>query len=125
VRIDELSFQRGKEIVAAKPEILASILAVIVNAQEAHLRNSRISVAEHLRREFLVEGWPQYNSRNLFLNEQIAIEISNGRGGIKKFLSDKKINVVVVVTEAKKLQLVKAEFEGIRITVPIWFIGLK
>jgi len=124
VRIDELSFRRGKEIVAAKPEILASILAAIVNAQEAHLRNSRVSITTHLQREFLAEGWPQYKSKASFLNQRIAVEISYSGSKIE-ILTNKKIAGAVIITKAARLPVIRTILQRRAASVPIWLIGLK
>ena len=57
MRIADHSFRHAKEWLLTRPELHASLLAVIVNAQEAQIRSPRNSLTEHLRREFLAEGW--------------------------------------------------------------------
>jgi hypothetical protein len=151
VRIDELSFRHGKEILAQHPENFASILAAIINAQEAHVRKPRNSLACHLRGEFLSEGWAKGKKTEphfSFLKNRVAIEIQLSSyelffRSFLRFLSAYKndeINVGVLITCAKPIpcdtepksttptiERVKNDLLSLRqtMTVPIWIIALK
>jgi hypothetical protein len=151
VRIDEFSFRFGKEIIASRPETFASILAAVVNAQEAYLRRPKISIAAHLVREFSGEGWPKCGKSEpsfSFLKDRVAIEIEFSRceflsRDYLRFLSaynSDKIDVGVLITHseaglarvkykavAPSIIRVKADLAWLRgtITVPIWVIALK
>jgi len=134
VRIDEFSFRFGKEIIAARPELFASVLAALVNAQEARRRNQKISNEIHLRREFTAEGWSKGQSlkpRFSFLKERIAIQILFSDRDLLRFLSafvSDQIDVGVLIVDSKtELNRIKADLAWLRgiITVPVWVIGLK
>lgn len=151
MRIDELSFRHGKEILAHHPEAFASILAAIINAQEAHVRKPRISLACHLHREFLSEGWTKGKKTEphfSFLKNRVAIEIQLSSyelffRSFLRFLSayrGDEINAGVLVTCAKPIrshtepksamptiERVKDDVLSLRqaLTVPIWIIALK
>jgi hypothetical protein len=134
VRIDEHSFRFGKEILQARPGLYASILAALVNAQEARLREPKISKAEHLRREFAAEGWLNGGAsepRFSFLRERVAVQILFSDRALLRFLfafkSDQIDVGVLIVGSRSKLKRVKADLAWLRgiITVPIWVIGLK
>jgi len=151
VRVDEFSFRYGKEIIASRPELFASVLAAVINAQEAYLRRPKASAAAHLFREFLVEGWPKCGRAEpsfSFLKDRVAIEIEFSRyeflsRDYLRFLSaynTDKIDVGVLITHAESgltrvkqkavapsLTRVKADLAWLRgtITVPIWVIALK
>jgi hypothetical protein len=134
VRIDEFSFKSGKEILASRPEFYASILAALVNAQEAHLRKPKTSKAKYLRREFSAEGWskgPSLEPRFSFLKERIAIQILFSDRDLVRFLSafiSDQIDVGVLILDSKnKLNRVKADLAWSRgaVAVPIWVIALK
>jgi len=155
VRIDELSFRFGKEFLITRPETLASILAVIVNAQEAHLRKPKSSIACHLQAELSAEGWKKeiiegklHTQYFDFYKSEVAIEIEFSRyefiyRDFIRFLAAynaNKIDVGVIITNTREgLERIKykssgpsyervcEELDWLRptLTVPLWIIGLK
>ena len=151
MRIDELSFRHGKEILAQHPEAFASILAAVVNAQEAHVRKPKNLLACHLHNEFLSEGWVRGKKTEphfSFLKNRVAIEIQLSSYELffrsyLRFLSayrGDEINAGVLVTCAKPIpcdtepksamptiERVKGDLLSLRqtLTVPIWIIALK
>ena len=134
MRIDEFSFRSGKKILASRPALFASVLAALVNAQEAHLRRPNISKAEHLRREFLAECWSKGESlepRFSFLKERIAVQILFSDRDFLRFISAFKSGQidagVLIVASRSKLNRVKADLVWLRstITIPIWVVALK
>jgi restriction endonuclease BglII len=134
VRIDEFSFKSGKEILASRPALYASILAALVNAQEARLRKPKTSKAKYLHREFPAEGWgkgPSSEPRFSFLKERIAIQILFSDRDLTRFLSafvSDQIDVGVLIVDSKnELNRIKADLAWLRgtITVPLWVIALK
>lgn len=96
VRIAECSFHRAKEYLVTRPEIYASLLAVIVNAQEAQIRSPRISLSKHLRREFICEGW------------QPDFQFAQGRAHIQYF--DFFKNRVAIDIEFSRYELIYRDF---------------
>ena len=151
MRIDELSFRHGKEILAQHPETSASILAAIINAQEAHVRKPRNSLICHLHSEFLSEDWAEGKKTEphfSFLKNRVAIEIQLSSyelffRSFLRFLSayrGDEINAGVLVTCAKPIpcdtepksaiptiKRVKGDLISLQqtLTVPIWIIALK
>lgn len=118
VRIVEYSFCHAKEWLVTRPEIHASLLAALVNAQEAQIRSPRIALGKHLRREFGSEGWQgnfQFEEGKLqtqsfdFFKNRVAIEIELSRyefiyRDIIWFLAAYnagKIDVGVIITNTK------------------------
>lgn len=134
MRIDEFSFRFGKKILASRPALFASVLAALINAQEAHLRKPKVSKAKYLRREFSAEGWSKRQlsePRFSFLKERIAIQILFSDRDLLRFLSafvSDQIDVGVLIVDSKtELNRIKADLAWLRstITVPIWVIALK
>ena len=134
MRIDEFSIRFGKEILWARPELHASILAALVNAQEAHLREPNISKAEHLRREFAAEGWLKGRAsepRFSFLRERVAVQIRFSNRVLLRFLFAFKadqIDVGVLIVDSKsQLSRVTTDLIWLRpaLTVPLWVICLR
>jgi hypothetical protein len=154
VRIKELSFRYGKECLATRPEIFASILAAVVNTQEAQLRKPKTLIASHLKVELLAEGWKreiltekpkQYFD---FYKQKVAIEteFSSHEFIYQDFIcflaayNADKIDVGVIVTNTRdgsnrikhkssgpSYERVCEELDWLRPTliVPLWIIGLK
>ena len=102
-----------------RPEIHASLLAAIINAQEAQIRSPGIALDKHLRREFGSEGWQanfQFDQGKLktqsfdFFKKRVAIEIEFSRyefiyGDFIRFLAAynaDKIDVGVLITSTKE-----------------------
>jgi hypothetical protein len=151
VRIDEHSFRFGKEILAARPELLASVLAVVVNAQESQLRKPSISIGAHLNRELSAEGWKKFRKRQpifSFFKSRVAVEVEiSQREFVYRSLicflaayNANKIDVGVLITNTRvgwerikhkssgpSYERVLEELEWLRptLTVPLWIIGLK
>jgi hypothetical protein len=154
VRIDDLSFRYGKEFLTTRPETLASILAVVVNAQEAQLRAPQISIADHLKTELFSEGWKKEALKAKpahifnFFKQRVAIETEFSRyefiyRDFIRFLAAynaNKIDVGVIITNTKaglerikykssgpNYERVLEELDWLRptLTVPLWIIGLK
>ena len=134
MRIDEFSFKSGKEILASRPALYSSILAALVNAQEARLRKPKTSKAKYLHREFSAEGWgkgPSLEPHFSFLKERIAIRIQFSDRDLMRFLSafvSDQIDVGVLIVDSKnELNRIKADLAWLRgtIVVPIWVIALK
>jgi hypothetical protein len=133
-RLDEFSIRFGKEILWARPELHASILAALVNAQEAHLREPTISKAEHLRREFAAEGWLKGGAsepRFSFLRERVAVQIRFSDRALLRFLYAFKadqIDVGVLIVDSKsQMSRAASDLLWLRstLTVPLWVIALK
>jgi hypothetical protein len=103
----EFSIRFGKEILWARPELHSSILAALVNAQEAHSREPNISKAEHLRREFAAEGWLKGGAsepRFSFLRERVAVQILFSDRALLRFLyafKSDQIDVGVLIVDSK------------------------
>jgi hypothetical protein len=130
VRIAEYSFHHAKEYLLTRPEIHASLLAVVVNAQEAQIRSPRISLIKHLHREFICEGW-QANFQlergklhtqyfDFFKNRvAIGIEFSHYEFIYQDFIqflaayNADKIDIGVLITNTKKgLSRIKYKSSG-------------
>ena len=118
MRVLEHSFRHAKEWLLTRPEIHASLLAVIINAQEAQISSPRISLSRHLRRAFLAEGWQenhqlvrgQLHAQHVdFFKSGVAIEIELARyefiyRDFIRFLAAynaNKIDVGVIITNTK------------------------
>jgi len=148
VRISELSFRSGKKAVAKHPEILASIFAAIVNAQEAQLKKPRISIEKHLQRELLEESWTKSKKNPSFLNGHVAVHTEFSRyelvyRDIFQLLAaynEGRIDASVIITNTMvgsrrvKHRLNESHFERVckelerlypSFPVPIWVIGLR
>ena len=151
MRIEELSFRSGKEILAKQPEIYASVLAALVNAQAAYRKGATSSEVNHLHREFVAEGWIR-NARSepsfSFLKDRVAIQIEYSRReylfhSYLRFLAAyklKEIDIAVLITPLKSRasraqnKKVAASFASVEadlvwlhgiIKVPIWVVALK
>jgi hypothetical protein len=148
VRINELSFRSGKEAIAKRPEILASIFAAIVNAQEAQLRRPMVSIEKHLQRELLAESWMRPKKNLLFQKKRIALytEFSHYEFIYRDLFellvahNADKIDVGVILTNTTLgSRRVKQKFKGSHFdhicsdlewlrpafSLPVWVIGLR
>lgn len=148
MRIDDLSFRSGKAVVAKNPEILASIYAAIVNAQEAQLKNPKVSILRYLERELSAEGWTKPEQYLSFLKKRVALSIEFSRyefiyRDFIQFLAAHKagkidVAVLIISTQAAAKRIKQKStgfhFEHVcedlkwlhqSISVPIWVIGLR
>jgi hypothetical protein len=148
VRISEFSFRSGKETVAKHPEILASIFAAIVNAQEAQLQKPKISIVKHLERELSAERWTKPEQNLSFLKKRVSLEIefSHYEFVYRDFIrflaayATDKIIVGVLITNTEvgadrikhksdqpHFERVCQELKPLRSSflVPIWVVGLR
>jgi hypothetical protein len=78
----------AKEFLVTKPELHGSLLAVVINAQEAQRQTPHIPTPDLLRREFILEGWQQkfrleqgkqHTQYFDFFKSRVAIEIEFSR----------------------------------------------
>ena len=130
MRIDELSIRFAKEFLITQPETYASILAAIVNAQEAQIKGPSIGLPIHLKRAFknegwgdeapTVEDWPHTRRFELF-KSRVAIEIEFSRyefiyRDFIRFLAAynaNKIDVGVIITNTREgLERIKYKSSG-------------
>lgn len=130
MRIGEFTFRHGKEYLLTRPELHASILAVIVNAQEAQINSPRTSLTILLRREFASEGWEndsvfvegKHHTQYFdFFKSRVAIEIEFSRyefiyRDFIRFLAAynaNKIDVGVIITNTREgLNRIKYKSSG-------------
>ena len=151
MRIKDHSFRFGKEIISARPEQYASVLAAIVNSQEAHLRKPGIPLEDHLIRELTAEGWKKSkNGRPVFsfFNSRVSIEteFSSPEFMYRDFIyfltayNADKIDVgVIIVSTRDGMKRIKQSSSGISyehvceelnwlrriLPVPMWIVGLE
>ena len=130
MRIAEYSFHHAKDYLLTRPEIYASLLATVVNAQEAQIRGPKTSLCKHLRREFASEGWQvnfRFDQNKLytqyfdFFKDNVAVEIELSRyefiyRDFIRFLAAynaNKIDVGVIITNTKAgLERIKCKSSG-------------
>jgi hypothetical protein len=134
VRIEEFSFRSGKRVVSSKPEVYASILAALVNAQEASARNPKISSLKHLRREFSDEGWNGSETvRDPFFFEKYRVSVhlcASAKSVLRTFSRlnseqfDARVLVALSRTGLHRAKQLIARSPQARL-IPIWLIWLK
>ncbi|HXR46769.1 MAG TPA: BglII/BstYI family type II restriction endonuclease [Candidatus Limnocylindrales bacterium] len=130
MRIAEYSIHRSKEYLVTRPEIHASLLAAVVNAQEAQIRAPKTSIVKHLCREFKSEGWQadfQFEQGKLhtqyfdFFRNRVAVGIEFSRyefiyQDFIRFLAAynaNKIDVGVIITNTREgLERIKYKSSG-------------
>ncbi len=151
MRIEEFSFRRGKEILTKRPEVHASILAALINTQEACRGKGASARARRLHQELEAEGWAKGIAEGEMISlvkERVAVEVE--LAGHEPIYRDYlrllsiykagKITAGVLITNADSRSKqsrgraraatfgrVKTELEQWHdvITVPIWVVGLK
>lgn len=142
MRISQLSHRNGQEKLAAQHEIRASILASIINAQEACSRKTRLEeLTKLLLNALRQEGWNCADSPKKLRggvhakkgDVVLSIELEHPElfyGHYLRLLHvirNSDAEVGVFITSDSKLSLVKADLAWLNgtITVPIWVIALK
>jgi hypothetical protein len=151
VRTKDHSFRFGKEIISARPDQFASVLAAIINSQEAHLGRPSIPIANHLNRELAAEGWKKSANGHpvfSFFKSRVSIETEFSSPkfiyrDLIYFLSAynvDKIDVgVLIVTTRNGMKRIKQDSSSICfeqvceelnwlrpiLPVPMWIVGLE
>jgi hypothetical protein len=134
VRIESFSFLSGRIHVAFEKELYASVLAALINSQEARLRKPDLSSGTHLLREFLAEGWSRIGSRKglLFLKQKevcvhVCLSHLQALRALSEFRSVPCRAGILVVLNRGDYLLTRQRLANLprAAAIPIWLIHLK